>query len=783
MDKHRKITTTFSNKGILYQLDKNIKLFSSKEEADKYFNNNKMKGKFLCKIDLSQDAYNISMKEEDSSINENDNDSFNDIDIDNISWIISKYVFENSRENGYKLHKGDILKLGKYILKVKEIGLEEEDKRVVIERKNTQKFIKNKNNSNNNNNINISQIPLNNNQQENYSTILNINQNIQNNDNGNNNSNNESENESSKGNNIHIIEHENEESKNDENSSSKVSNSESSKESGSNNKENNKSISKKNNSSPSNSNNMNNNSLNFASILNANQENFNNTFDKKNNMASIPYNNININNINGDNQNMYFINIIKNNSASNGSKVNASSFKVNSFGINTFNKDSLKNSSFNRSNIHSLKLNETSEDNEKEKVKEKEKRNSKRYLTIDSISKLQITKGSIKELKSTASFNKKKFLDNISKKILKDPEKSSKPLCRICLSEEHEKENPLIHPCNCDGTMKYIHLQCLRLLIQSKIKKAENDSCKVLTFKRLECEICKTAFPEKISIKGSLFSIIEIDKPDKDYIVLEGMIKEIAEEKSIFIVHFKNKKEIKIGRATDANIRLNDISVSRAHARINLVNNNFYLHDTNSKFGTLIKMKSNFKVFYRKPFFVQKGNTFFEFNMKKTFWAYFKCYKQRNDFYINYNEFLDETHFSKYLYKKNVEDILFNEKTKSVSEYSSEVVIKYKKKETNSMNNFNHHENKIKKINKMKINKNNNQEKPPQIVFDSFRIKKEKMQENDNSQINIIDKTHENSNEIHIYKFNSSKSKSKLNENLENKNDNSNSLVINKIAK
>ena len=207
MDKHRKITTTISNKGILYQLDKNIKLFSSKEEADKYFNNNKIKGKFLCKIDLNQDAYDISMKEEDSSINEDDNDSFNDIDIDNISWIISKYVFENSRENGYKLHKGDILKLGKYILKVKEIGLEEEDKRVVIERKNTQKFIKNKNN--NNNNINISQIPLNNNQQENYSTILNINQNIQNNDNGNNNSNNESENESSKGNNIHIIEHEN----------------------------------------------------------------------------------------------------------------------------------------------------------------------------------------------------------------------------------------------------------------------------------------------------------------------------------------------------------------------------------------------------------------------------------------------------------------------------------------------------------------------------------------------------------------------------------------------
>ena len=31
---------------------------------------------------------------------------------------------------------------------------------------------------------------------------------------------------------------------------------------------------------------------------------------------------------------------------------------------------------------------------------------------------------------------------------------------------------------------------------------------------------------------------------------------------------FKNKKEIKIGHATDANIRLSDISVSRAYAII-----------------------------------------------------------------------------------------------------------------------------------------------------------------------------------------------------------------------
>ena len=192
-----------------------------------------------------------------------------------------------------------------------------------------------------------------------------------------------------------------------------------------------------------------------------------------------------------------------------------------------------------------------------------------------------------------------------------------------------------------------------------------------------------------------------------------------------------------------------------------------------------------FKVFVNKPFYVQKGNTFYEFIVKKTFWAYFKCYKQKNDFYSNYNEFLDEIFISKYFYKKK-EDLFINEKTKSVSEYSSEAVIKYNKMDSNSMKNFNILENNVKKINKIKINKENNKVNTPQIVFDSFRLNKNKIKENDNSKNIIIDKTNENSNIIKIYKNDLTKSKSKKGLNIEEQednNNNSNSLVINKIAK
>ena len=47
-------------------------------------------------------------------------------------------------------------------------------------------------------------------------------------------------------------------------------------------------------------------------------------------------------------------------------------------------------------------------------------------------------------------------------KVDKKRKKVNQPLCRICLSEDNETSNPLINPCTCSGTMKYIHLFCLK---------------------------------------------------------------------------------------------------------------------------------------------------------------------------------------------------------------------------------------------------------------------------------------------------------------------------------
>ena len=804
------------SKGILYQIGDSLKLFSCKEEYQKNIENYQNREKFLCNIFLNRDLYDIEMTEEEQkeTISMNNNDLFNNnnIDIDNIPWIISKYVFENNQEHGYKLHKGDIFKLGKYILRVRELGIEYDKKHLFFENKNTQKYIKNKSISINN----LSQMPLNQ-QGENYCSALNLNNiiNVQrkdenrNENNENSHNNNAIENGSSyNNNNIQIINNESDNNNNNENSNNNSNGN------GNNNLNNNDnnfiSIIKLQNNNENNDNNDNNFIQNNKSINNSNNSGNNNS-QSHNHYEIISNNGTNNNDNDNNNGNPFYINIINSsNNENNNNILDDSKNKINnnSLGFPTFHNNSIINSSINNSGKNISNFNNNSFKNI-----ENDNENSKKNLNLNiNNNNCQVIKSNFKALKSTASFKKKKLTEIIQKNILKNTisvtdKNNNKPICRICLSEEYEENNPLIHPCNCDGTMKYIHLQCLRLLIQSKIKKTETESCKVFTFKTLECEICKMVFPEKIRIKGSIFPIIDFEKPDKDYIILDGLIKEIPEEKSIFIVHFKNKKEIKIGRATDANIRLSDISVSRAHAIISQYNDSFYLHDTNSKFGTLISAGNKFCILYNKPFSVQKGNILFEFLMKRTICALLRCYQPSGVLYKTYNDFLDETFLYKNQYKDD--ELLIPEQTKSVSEYSNKIILKQNhlkskstkivdifdedKKESNESNNnkkkeknsIQSKEDYIKSSSSLSNNSNENNSNNngggnnnnQQNLLYSFKMNTENKNEENINSIGI-NKTQEVSN---IYQKNGNmKSNSKIDITLDN-NRNENSLLFNNI--
>lgn len=68
-------------------------------------------------------------------------------------------------------------------------------------------------------------------------------------------------------------------------------------------------------------------------------------------------------------------------------------------------------------------------------------------------------------------------------------------VCRICLGEENTKADPLLSPCKCAGTMRMIHLECLREWLNSKRTQKDGDQVVTYCWKAIECELCQVRFP------------------------------------------------------------------------------------------------------------------------------------------------------------------------------------------------------------------------------------------------------------------------------------------------
>ena len=97
------------------------------------------------------------------------------------------------------------------------------------------------------------------------------------------------------------------------------------------------------------------------------------------------------------------------------------------------------------------------------------------------------------------------------KKSFKKSGSKANKICRICYMEEDDEKNPLVQPCICSGSMKYIHLNCLKHWINTRSfdKVESNELCSIYIIKPVECELCKTKFPDYIRHNGKLFALLD----------------------------------------------------------------------------------------------------------------------------------------------------------------------------------------------------------------------------------------------------------------------------------
>lgn len=105
-------------------------------------------------------------------------------------------------------------------------------------------------------------------------------------------------------------------------------------------------------------------------------------------------------------------------------------------------------------------------------------------------------------------------------------------------------------------------------------------------------------------IKGKPFHLLNYKRPEEGkYITLESFTN--TPHKTIHVINlqenledYSEEMEFLVGRDNNVKIRITDISVSRNHAILTYNNGEFYVRDTNSKFGTLILMQSPFPIPY-----------------------------------------------------------------------------------------------------------------------------------------------------------------------------------------
>jgi predicted component of type VI protein secretion system len=166
--------------------------------------------------------------------------------------------------------------------------------------------------------------------------------------------------------------------------------------------------------------------------------------------------------------------------------------------------------------------------------------------------------------------------------------------------------------------MKYVHVKCLQRWLKSKLHIKDSGQSISVYWKTLECELCKTGYPNTFYVKDQKFDIVEIDRPTCAYLMLEVLSKDRTMARGIHIIKMENKTNIRLGRGHDSDIRITDISVSRCHALIKLDKGKFYLEDNNSKFGTLVNIRKSFPItgMYNNVS-LQVGRTLITVNVKK----------------------------------------------------------------------------------------------------------------------------------------------------------------------
>lgn len=126
---------------------------------------------------------------------------------------------------------------------------------------------------------------------------------------------------------------------------------------------------------------------------------------------------------------------------------------------------------------------------------------------------------------------------------------SNSKICRICLSESNDRENPLMSPCLCSGSLKFVHFKCLQTWVQSRLHLDRKNGIVSIEWEGLACELCKGSLPLSFKHENSHYDLLQLREQNKEnfenYVVLESYSKHFVRS-GIHYIDFTQRSSIAI---------------------------------------------------------------------------------------------------------------------------------------------------------------------------------------------------------------------------------------------
>lgn len=211
---------------------------------------------------------------------------------------------------------------------------------------------------------------------------------------------------------------------------------------------------------------------------------------------------------------------------------------------------------------------------------------------------------------------------NKSENIIYNTEPNETHYCRLCYQKEINNNDPLICPCKCNGSMKFVHLSCLKNNINLKIHKKHDKYYDMYLFQNYNCEICLATFPKYLIIKNKKINLLEIELSNYKNYALCDLIQYDENNDYIFhigylVLRLENEIPIKIGRKKENDVIFNDLSISGYHCELLVKNNILYLKDLGSKYGSMKYIRNEYEIQIGNNIELIYGKYKFEFNLIK----------------------------------------------------------------------------------------------------------------------------------------------------------------------